>query len=556
MSDPTQTLPPQPRASEALVETRSKFSIIWLVPLVALVIGGWLVFKAVTEKGPTITIELKTAEGIVAGKTKIKYKEVEAGTVDAVDLSEDLKSVIVTATLAKALAGHLTEETRFWVVRARVAAGEVSGLSTLLSGVYIGMDPGTGGKKQTRFRGLDQQPVITGDTKGRSFLLKAKSLGSLETGSPVYFRQMRAGRVADYTLDPGGTTLTIEIFVDAPFDALVLDNTRFWNASGVSANLDAGGFRFHTESLAALLVGGIAFDTPATLEPQGPVEQGHVFPLFESLESATEPVYAEKQRYLLYFDGSVRGLKEGAPVEFRGIKIGQVLDMKLEADPQTMEVRIPVLIEIEPDRIAYTGTRPSEHGAEAQQRSVATLIEKGFRGQLKTSSMLTGQLYVDFDFYPDAPAAKIRQEDSYFILPTVPSPLDELTNNLTDFLAKLQRFPLEQIGQELNDTLRGARELTNAPELRQAIANLDQAVLETREMVAKLNSGATPEVQKTLKQAQQTLALLQQNMLQQDAPIYTELRRTLEELTQAARSIRVMADYLERHPDALIKGKR
>jgi len=556
MSDPTEAPPPQLQASEALVETRSRFSIIWLIPLAALLIGGWLVFKAVTEKGPTVTIVFRSAEGVVAGKTKIKYKDVEAGTVDAVDLSEDLKTVVVTATLAKALEGHLTDQTRFWVVRARVAAGEVSGLSTLLSGVYIGMDPSEAGKKKRHFRGLDVQPVITADTKGRSFLLKAKSLGSLETGSPVYFRQIRAGRVADYKLDPGGEALTIRIFVDAPFDDLVLDNTRFWNASGISATLSAEGFHFRSESLAALLAGGIAFDTPETLEPQGAVEEDHVFPLYESLESATEPVYAEKQRYLLYFDGSVRGLKAGAPVEFRGIKIGQVLDMKLEADPETMEVRIPVLIEIEPDRITYSGTRPAERGIEAQQQAIATLIEKGFRGQLKTGSMLTGQLYVEFDFFPDAPPARMVSEDGHMILPTVPSPLDELRNNLTEFLAKLQKFPLEQIGQELNDTLRGASELTNAPELRQAIANLDQAMLETRQMVAKLNSGAAPEVRATLKQAQQTLALAQQNVLQQDAPVYSELRRTLEELTQAARSIRVMADYLERHPDALLKGKR
>jgi len=476
--------------------------------------------------------------------------------VDAVDLSKDLKTVVVTATLAKELEGHLTDQTRFWVVRARLAAGEVSGLSTLLSGVYIGMDPGKGGKARRRFKGLDEQPVITADTKGRSFRLKAKSLGSLDTGSPVYFRQVQAGRVADFALDPGGEALTIRILVDAPLDQLVLDNTRFWNASGISATLNADGFRFRTESLTALLVGGIAFDTPETLEPRGPVEEDHIFPLYESLDAASEPIYAEKQHYLLYFDGSVRGLKVGAPVEFRGIKIGQVLDMKLEADPETMEIRIPVLIEIEPDRITYTGSRPAERTQETQQRAIATLIEKGFRGQLKTGSMLTGQLYVEFDFFPEAPTAEMRSQDGHLILPTVPSSLDELRNNVTDFLAKLQKLPLDQIADELHQALRGARELTNAPELRQAIANLDQAVLETREMVAKLNSGAAPEVRATLKQAQHTLALLQQNILQQDAPIYSELRRTLEELTQAARSIRVMADYMERHPDALLKGKR
>jgi paraquat-inducible protein B len=556
MSDSSASPSPQRQAVDALVERRTRFSVIWLVPLAAVLIGAWLVFKAIVEKGPTITIQFQSGEGIVAGKTKIKYKEVEAGSVDSVDLSEDLNTVIVTATLAKTLEHHLTDQTRFWVVRARVTAGEISGLGTLVSGAYIGMDPGEGGKKLRHFKGLATQPVVSAETKGRRFLLKAESLGSLEAGSPVYFRQIRAGRVTDYSLDRGGKAVTIQVFVEAPFDRLVLDNTRFWDASGISATLNAEGFRFRTESLTALLAGGVAFNTPQNLEPQGPVEQDHVFRLYPTLEAASESVYAEKRRYLLYFDGSVRGLKAGAPVEFRGIKVGQVLDMKLEADPVSMEVRIPVLIEIEPDRISYTGVRPVNRSTEEQQETMVALIKNGFRGQLKTGSMLTGQLYVDFDFFPDAPPAEVRREDGHLIVPTVPSPLDELRNNVTDFLAKLQRLPLEQIAQELHETLRGARELTTSPQLRQAIANLDQAVAETRQMVAQLNSDATPAVRSTLEQAQQTLALVQQNIIDQDAPIYGQLRRTLQELTQAARSIRIMADYLERHPDALLKGKR
>ena len=260
-------------APKAVVKTKRSFSIVWLVPLVALVIAGWLGFKALTEKGPTITITFETAEGLEAGKTKIKFKDVEMGQVDAILLSEDLSHVVLTANLVKGAEKYLSDKTRFWVVRARVAAGEVSGLGTLLAGAYIGMEPKEG-KPARAFKGLEVPPIITEGLPGRHFVLRASKLGSLDINAPIYYRQIKAGQVVAYEMEKDGQAILIKVFIHAPFDALVRENTRFWNASGLDVAMDASGIRINTESLLSIVSGGVAFETPANLEPGGPAKRG------------------------------------------------------------------------------------------------------------------------------------------------------------------------------------------------------------------------------------------------------------------------------------------
>ncbi len=552
---PTSEPTAKPTAAEALIETRRGPSLVWLVPLVAVLIGAWLVYQALREKGPTITIAFDSAAGIVAGKTRIKYKQVEAGLVERVELSDDLQQVIVTATLAKELEPYLTEETRFWVVQAEVRAGRVTGLATLLSGVYIGMDPGQKGKSKRRFRGLSNKPIVTGEANGRKFLLRADSLGSLSVGAPVYFRQIEAGRVAGYELDEDGDGITVEVFVQDPFDDLVHENTRFWNASGITAELNADGFELRTESLASLLIGGIGFVNPVSLEPKRPVDEGHEFRLFDSLEQAAEPHYQRKKRHVLHFDGSVRGLSRGAPVEFRGIRLGKVLDLTLEGDPESLAFQIPVLIELEPDRIKVEGPGRAVH--EAQDiATMRALVKKGLRAQLKTGNLLTGQLFVDLDFFPDAEPAELGEHGEYPVIPTVPGALDELRGNVMRALARLQQLPLKEIADELLTTIRGARELTNSAELRQAITALNRTLQESSSLAGQLNDTAVPRIQGNLDQIGRTLHSIEANYTGKDSRIYTDLGRLLDELTRASRSLRNLADYLERHPEALVSGKR
>lgn len=518
---------------EAVVHTKKHFSIVWLVPLVAVLIGGWLVYKAMSEKGPTITITFETAQGLEAGKTKIKYKDVEVGQVESITLSKDISHVVVTAELVKGAKKYLTENTRFWVVRARVAAGKVSGLGTLFAGAYIGIAPGKPGRPALAFTGLEAQPIITAGLPGRHFLLRAQKLGSLDIGSPVYYRQIEVGQVVAYELEEDGLSVDIKIFIHGPHHEVVRENTRFWNASGLDVSVDASGIRVNTESFVTLMFGGIAFDTPISFESGARAEENHTFRLYASREKIFEKTYVKKSHWLLHFDGSVRGLSVGAPVEFRGIKIGKVIDVKLELEAEKLALRIPVLIETEPERITWVGKRTVD-----RRRGMDNLVERGLRAQLKTGSLITGQLLVEFDFHPDAPLEKVKWDGKYPELPTVPTTIEEITHGLTRLVHKLDTIPLEQIGKDLQKTMAHLRKSTEG----------------LQELVKKLDDNVAPAATATLEQAQTTLIKVDK-LLNAESPTGYELKRALGELADAARNLAILADYLERHPDSLVFGK-
>ena len=539
---------------EAVVQTRRQISIVWLVPIVAILIGGWLAYKGLTEKGPVVTISFESAEGLEAGKSKVKYKDVEVGMVDSIRFNADLSRVLVTAELVKEAEPHLTENTRFWVVRPRVTASGVSGLGTIFSGAYIEMDPGKKDKpsrrfKGRRYKGLEIPPVVTTGMPGRDFLLKANTLGSLEVGSPVYYRQINVGQVIGYELHDKGNHLIIKIFINAPHHKLVNTNTRFWNASGFDLKLDAGGLKLNTESLVSIMMGGIAFDTPTSLETGRPAQPDHLFRLYETRESIFERTYTQKRHYILHFNESIRGLNVGAPVEFRGIRIGQVVDIKAHFNLETATPEITVLIETEPQRWEVIG----EASGDDKQR-LEMQVAKGMRAQLKTGSLITGQLYVDVDFHPDAPEAEVKFDKQFPEIPTIPAPLQMLENRVNELLTKIDTVPIEQIGKDLGDTIKNVKQLSESKELLEAVKALNDTLQGTRLLVKNLDSEVAPKISSTLDQAQKTLISVQ-GTLGQGSPFEHEMRRTIKELGEAARAVRILTDYLERHPEALIYGK-
>lgn len=539
---------------EALTAPRSRISLVWLIPVVALLIGGWLGYQAYLEQGPIIEIQFKSAEGLQKDKTKVKLKGVDIGTVKNIEpevVEDELRYILVTAELDPGSKKFLTENTRFWVERARVSASRVSGLDTIMGGAYIAMDPVLKGNAAADFVGLEEPPPFSTAEPGKKFVLRSASLGSLSIGSPVYFRSIQVGQVVGYHLDDDGTAVSIEIFVAAPNDKLVLTNTRFWNASGLDFKISADGIQFDTQSLLSVLIGGIAFDTQESLEEKGePALAEQYFPLYASRDEAHEKTYLHKDRYLMYFEGSVRGLKVGAPVMLHGIKIGQVLDVQLQFSVEDLHFRIPVLIELEPDRIEVIG---DVTGLETQD-VVARLVDKGMRGQLKSSSLLTGQLFVDLDFHPKAQPATITDQGAYQVLPTVAAPLDAIGTKANQILDTLQGLPLEEIGNDLRDTIKGAKEIANSKELERSIAELELALKQVHETARDLNKDVVPPLSLALKQAQVTLKSLDE-VVAPDSAFYLEIKRMLREISAAARSVRGFADYLERHPEALIKGK-
>ncbi len=533
---------------DVAIKARSGLSIIWLIPLVAFIIGGWIAYKTLTERGPAITISFKNAEGIEAGKTKIKYKNTEVGVVKSLQISEDLSRVDLSAELVKGASAFLREDTLYWVVRPRIGVGEVSGLATLFSGAYIAVYPGNSQTPAKRFVGLAKPPIIPADTPGQPYLLEASTLGSLEIGSPVYFRQIEVGKVLSYEMDEDGEIVHIKVFVYAPYNDSVQKNTRFWKTSGIEVTLGTEGVKVNTQSMVSLLYGGIAFETPKNFGSVERAEADDVFTLYDSHDDSRESKYLEKEYYVAYFDRSVMGLQPGAPVEFRGMKVGEVSEIKLELHTDNYVFRIPVLIEIEPERILMVGEEIKDNG-----KIFDELIVRGLMAQLKTKSFVTGQLSIDLEFYPPASPVEVVYKNEYPVLPTIPPPWDELTTSITKLVQSLESLPFQQIGSNLRSTLEGTDRLMNS-ELLSAIQLLSDTLKDTQQLIKTLDSRVATKAKTTLEQAQKTLATAE-HALNPDSPLRHNLDTTLKELSAAAHSIHLMADYLERHPDALIYGK-
>jgi paraquat-inducible protein B len=472
-----------------------------------------------------------------------------------VELSEDYSKVVVRAKIAKHAAGLMVEDAKFWVVEPRISLSGVSGLNTLLSGNYIGFQAGTSAEYQRTFVGLDEPPVIK-DQPGQRFVLKANTLGSLGVGTPVYYRRLSVGQVAAYNLAADGKSVEITVFVNAPYDKYVSTETRFWNASGINVSVGADGLEVRTESVAALLAGGVAFDTPDFLSPAGPAQENHAFTLYRDRTTAMKQPDPVERRYVLYFNESVRGLSVGAPVTLFGLPVGEVTSVGLAFDPATLIFRPRVLITFFPDRLigqmsarqqATTGKVLTEMNPEARLRMLRRIVEeRGLRAQLRTGSFITGELYVAFEYFPNAPKPKIDWTRDPLELPVVPGGLATLEAKLSSILTKIDNMPLDAI----------------AIDVKNALATLGQTLKDADTLVNRVDTQWVPEGAKTLEELRRAIASADRvlknadsTLFNKDSPAPQDLRDTLQEVTRAARSVRVLLDYLERHPDVLIRGK-
>ncbi|OXI35920.1 intermembrane transport protein PqiB [Burkholderia aenigmatica] len=525
---------PFPSVPDPVIATRAGWlpSLVWLVPLVAALIGIGLVVKSVLERGPEITISFRNADGLEPGKTRVKYKDVEIGTVKTIKLAKDLSHVLVDVQLTKDADTFAVKDSRFWVVRPRVGASGVSGLGTLLSGAYIGVDAGRSTIDATTFSGLETPPAVTGDQRGTQYTLRGDSLGSLDIGSPVYYRRVQVGQVVGFSLDPLGTGVTFTVFVNAPYDQYVHANSRWWQASGVDLRLDSSGLKLNTQSLATVILGGIAFQAPVD-QPAGAVAtHDTVFALGADETQAMRDPDGERVPVVMNFNQSLRGLSVGAPVDFRGIVLGEVTNIGIDYDPKAKGFTMPVTMNIYPERLGkrFRDTIRSK-GEPARREILQRLVEHGLRGQLRTGNLLTSQLYVALDFFPTASAVKLDVNQETIELPTVPNTLDELQVQVADIAKKLDKVPFDQIGNNLNSTLANANKLFQ-----------------------QLDTQVAPEARDTLSAAKRTFTTAEAT-LQQDSPLQSDVRGALKELTQTLRSLNMLADYLERHPESLLQGK-
>lgn len=540
MTDP---LPPSLPAAVVDRPRRLRIPLVWIIPLVAALIGLFLAVRGYYEQGPTITIQFDTGTGLEPGKTRIKYRDVDVGQITAVALAEDGSHVLATAQLAREAARLLVDDTRFWVVSARVSGGSISGLDTLLSGAHVGMDVGKSAEPRRQFVGLREAPVVSFDVPGRSFSLEADGLGSIGVGTPVFYRRIQAGQVTGYKLDEQGKHLDIQVFVQAPYDRFVTANSRFWNASGVDVKLSAEGVQINTESATSILTGGLAFQTPDG-DADEPVPKDHVFRLFRNRDEAFKQPNVNAHTYLLRFHESVRGLSVGAAVDFRGIQVGEVTAIHPAFHARGADLELLVEVAIFPNRLQARNEQGKAPYAGKDFRDkdfrafIDRLIASGMRAQLRNGNLVTGQLYVALDFFPAAGPGRADWAQNPPQLPTQRGSLEELQTTLLRVVERIDKLPLDAIGKDT----------------QKAIASLGRTLDEVEALVKRLDGLANGDVRDTIIEARGAIADTRK-LLSSDAPLQQDLRASLQELSRAAQALRHLADSLDRHPEALLRGK-
>jgi len=515
-----------------ITRNRWRVSLVWLVPIVAALIGIGMLVQTWHSVGPEIQITFKSATGLQAGKTPVKYKDVTVGSVTAIALSDDGSQVVATVSLVKSAASLTRKDTRFWVVRPRIGASGISGIDTLFSGAYVAVDAGTQDELSETFTGLETPPPVIGGAPGKSFMLHGKELGSLDIGSPVYFRQIQVGRVALYQLDKDGQGISLQVFIDAPYDKFVTTDTNFWNASGVDVSLGADGFKLKTQSVSTLIAGGIAFEAPLRSEGKAAPELAE-FALNPDQASAMAPPDGPPVYIQLRFAQSLRGLAVGAPVQFSGVDLGKVESLSLDYDQAKRRFPTVVDIVLYPQRLGRVLEKLPKFSGDIQSQQalfLRSMVEHGLRAQARTGNLLTGQLYVALDFMPNSPKVAFDVAARPIVIPTVSGSFDQLQEQVASIVGKIDKIPLDAIGGNLNASL----------------AELDKTL-------KQVNGQVLPEATQTLHQAQQTFSTAQ-GMLAEGAPLQQNLGMTLQEVQRTARSLRILTDMLGRNPESLLRG--
>ncbi|NLS56336.1 intermembrane transport protein PqiB [Hafnia alvei] len=523
----------------AKVEKIKRWSPVWIVPIVTALIGAWVIFYHFSHQGPEVTLITSSAEGLEGGKTAIKSRSVDVGMVETVTLNEDLTQVIVKARLNSGMEKLLRKDSVFWVVKPQIGREGISGLGTLLSGAYIELQPGSNKEAHDEFNLLDQPPLAPPDAKGIRVTLDSEQAGQLSPGDPVLFRGLRVGSVETSQFDPKNRQIHYQIFITAPYDTLVTENVRFWIDSGVSFDMSAQGMRVEMGSLTTLFSGGVSFDVPQGWSVGKPAANQSQFALFDNQRSIQESLYTEHKSVLMFFSDSIRGLQAGAPVEFRGIRLGTVaeapyfvtgLSQKLDSDYQ-----IPVLVNIEPGRIQ----QKLGDNFNVEQHLFSGVGE-GLRASLKSANLLTGSLYIDLDFYPQAkPWKGPRKIDGWPVVPTVSGGLAQLQQKLTATLDKINSLPIEPMINEATNTLKASQK---------TMAETQKTLDALNKLVSSKEAQALPgDMQKTLTELNRSV-----KGFQPGSPAYNNMVGDMQRLDQVLRELQPVLRTLNEKSNSLV----
>ncbi len=569
MTDDKQQGVPEARVRRGYVSLMS----IWIVPAIALAVAIYLIFQALSERGAEITLVFEDAQGMVPGKTQLKYKNVEIGLLKDIEFLDDSNEVALKIMVKRAAEKYMTETARFWIVSPSIGFQGITGLETLLSGAYVEVDPGDGGEPQSTFTGLKIPPVVTSTQKGTEYILSTGKLSNINRGTPVLYKGINVGSVLGYRLADNKQLVDVYAFVESPYDELVREGTQFWNAGGVNLSVSTAGFEIGATSLQSLVVGGIEFSTSSLASDTAIAPSGHRFRLYDNRAARDDARYTEKIIYILYFDGSVSGLSVGANVEFKGIKVGSVREIGLEIDESRMKYYIPVLIEIEPQRLRIIDTgnnnRSAVEAQEARRNMIDNFIQRGLRAKLKNANFLTGQLIIDLDLMPETEAVFVSQDGNWPEIPTVPGDLDAIASSVSRLVAKFEALPIEEIGKNLGSTMQGLDKLVGSGELQTTIREFRELAVSIQHIAENFEKHTLPGLDGTLAnteaavkriettlQAAESMFTSVDGLIADGSPFKYDLMTMMQELSAASRAVRSLADFLERNPNALISGKR
>ena len=547
------------------VVRRIRFSIIWIIPVLSVLIAGFLIWKSFANDGPEITVVFDTADGLTSGQTQVKNKAVVLGTVQGISLTDDLRHVNVRIHMNAGSSPMLTDKARFWVVRPRINGASITGLEPLMSGAYIAFDPGLEGgdadkgHRKVEFRGLEAPPGVRSDQPGRTYTLITPTIGSIGQGAPVFFRDVDVREVLGYTMPPGGRgPILIQLFVREPYDHYLYPDTRFWNVSGVKVGFGAGGLKVQMQSLQALFSGGVAFGLPREKDQdqsdEAPADT--VFKLYDSQEDAESAGYHERVPLATYVTSSVKGLVPGSQVTMFGIQIGSVTSVKLDLDQKAGHPRVRIGMQIQPERVL--SANEIHHGALTDM--FRTLVENGLRASTDSASLLTGETMISLNFVKNPPPATIAMEGQTLIIPSQAGGMSGIMDSLSTVAARLADMPFEQIGVNANNLLAHVDQTLTSPDVKQSMASLKESLKNLQALTTQLRSGMGPLMQRLPEMANQLDQTLQNaNHLLAGYGGNSDFHRNLQamviQLGQTARSLRFLSEFLTNHPTALISGR-
>jgi paraquat-inducible protein B len=542
----SQTEPNPPPAVTPEFRTAQRWNIVWVVPIIALLIGSWMIYRSFSSQGPVAEVSFETADGLMAGKTEVRCRSVRVGVVKTVKLSEDLKSVMIHLELDSDSENLLRQGTSFWVVRPRISTTNITGLGTLITGAYLELDPGPlGGIQVNHYKGLEAPPATNRNIPGRRLILTADEAGSLAVDSPIYYRGIEVGRIESRKLDMDGQRIAYEAFIQADYANLVKENTRFWNTSGIDISAGADGFKVRTPSFVALVSGGATFGVLEGVEPGKLAPDGASFTLFANEEAANCSTFNSTMKFVLLFDQSVRGLVKGAPLEYRGIAVGRVADISFDylkgADETRIPAPIPVLVELDPSLLRREAAESvSLPGNEFLKQAV----KRGLRASLKTGSLLTGALFVDLDYWKSPSPAELSQVGDFLCLPTETSTFAQLESDLPLLMKKVDSFIAEA-------TATAAGTLKTLESFEDTMASVRKTL--DSEAFLKLPS----DLRDSLTAFQKTASSLEKtaSSVGPGSPAYGDLLRTLDETRSALRSLSALTTNIDEKPNSILFGR-